>query len=58
MTLLKNDGTLPLDKSKLHTVGVIGPNADSRKALLGNYEGTASRYTTVLEALKITSATM
>lgn len=52
MTLLKNDGTLPLDKSKLHTVGVIGPNADSRKALLGNYEGTASRYTTVLEGIE------
>ena len=52
MTLLKNDGTLPLDKSKLHTVGVIGPNADNRKALLGNYEGTASRYTTVLEGIE------
>ena len=58
MTLLKNDGTLPLDKSKLHTVGVIGPNADSRKALLGNYEGTASRYTTVLEGIEDYLATM
>ena len=28
--LLKNNGILPLDKSALKTVGVIGPNADSR----------------------------
>lgn len=50
--LLKNDGILPLDRTKLHTVGVIGPNADSRSALIGNYHGTASRYVTVLEGLQ------
>ena len=43
---------LPLDKSKLKTVGVIGPNANNRKALVGNYEGTASEYITVLEGIK------
>ena len=53
IVLLKNeDNFLPLDKSKLHTIGVIGPNADSRKALVGNYEGTASRYITVLEGIE------
>lgn len=52
LVLLKNDGILPLDKSKIKTVGVIGPNADSRRALVGNYEGTASRYVTVLEGLE------
>jgi beta-glucosidase len=52
LVLLKNDGVLPLDKSKIKTVGVIGPNADSRRALVGNYEGTASRYVTVLEGLE------
>lgn len=53
LVLLKNeDNFLPLDKSKLHTIGVIGPNADSRKALVGNYEGTASRYITVLEGIE------
>ena len=31
---------------------MIGPNADSRKALVGNYEGTASRYVTVLEGIQ------
>lgn len=50
--LLKNDGILPLDKSKIKTIGVVGPNADSRMALIGNYHGTASRYTTVLEGIQ------
>ena len=53
IVLLKNENNfLPLDKSKLKTVGVIGPNANSRAALVGNYEGTASRYVTVLEGLQ------
>lgn len=51
VVLLKNDGILPLDKSKIKTIGVIGPNADSRKALKGNYHGTASRYITVLDGI-------
>lgn len=50
--LLKNNGILPLDKTKLKTVGVIGPNANSRAALVGNYHGTASRYITILEGLQ------
>lgn len=53
IVLLKNeDNFLPLDKSKIKTIGVIGPNANSRAALVGNYEGTASRYVTVLEGLQ------
>ena len=50
--LLKNDGLLPLDAAKCGTLGVIGPNANSRAALVGNYHGTASRYTTVLEGIQ------
>nr|ADX05682.1 putative carbohydrate-active enzyme [uncultured organism] len=51
--LLKNaDGLLPLDISKLRTIGVVGPNADNRKALVGNYEGTASEYVTVLDGIR------
>ncbi|MDO5808297.1 MAG: glycoside hydrolase family 3 C-terminal domain-containing protein [Lachnospiraceae bacterium] len=50
--LLKNNGLLPLDRSKIRTIGVIGPNANSRAALVGNYHGTASRYVTVLEGLQ------
>lgn len=52
MVLLKNDGILPLDKSKVKTIGVIGPDADSRVALIGNYHGTSSRYTTLLEGIQ------
>ena len=50
--LLKNDGILPLKKEKLRSIGVIGPNADSRSALIGNYHGTSSRYITVLEGIQ------
>jgi len=52
LVLLKNDGLLPLNKSKIRTIGVIGPNADNRRALVGNYEGTASRYITVKEGIQ------
>ena len=53
LVLLKNkDHLLPLKKDKIHTIGVIGPNADNRRALVGNYEGTASRYVTVLEGIQ------
>jgi beta-glucosidase len=50
--LLKNDGVLPLDRDKLNSIAVIGPNADSRLALKGNYYGTASRYVTVLDGIR------
>ena len=52
LVLLKNDGILPLDKNKIKKIGVIGPNANSRAALIGNYHGTSSRYTTVLEGIQ------
>ena len=53
VVLLKNEGNLlPLNKSSIKTIGVIGPNADNRRALVGNYEGTASHYYTVLEGIQ------
>ncbi len=48
--LLKNDGALPF--GKLGTIGVVGPNANSRICLMGNYHGTSSRYVTVLEGIQ------
>ena len=51
MVLLKNNGILPMDKSKLKSIAVIGPNADSQIMLKGNYSGTASSYTTILEGI-------
>lgn len=53
MVLLKNENhTLPLSLDNIKTIGVVGPNADNRKALVGNYEGTASEYVTVLEGIR------
>lgn len=53
VVLLKNNGILPLkDRKEIHTIGVIGPNADSRAALVGNYHGTSSRYITILEGIQ------
>ena len=53
IVLLDNkNGILPLDASKIKTIGVIGPNADNRKALVGNYEGTASEYVTILDGIR------
>ena len=52
LVLLKNDGILPLKKKGLKTIAVIGPNADSRDALKGNYTGTPSETHTVLEGIR------
>ena len=52
MILLRNNGILPLDESKIKTIAVIGPNSDSRAALEGNYCGTADRYVTFLRGIE------
>jgi len=52
MVLLKNDGILPINTAKVRTIGVIGPNADSRTALEGNYNGRAEEYITFLEGIR------
>ncbi|HUD30761.1 MAG TPA: glycoside hydrolase family 3 C-terminal domain-containing protein [Novosphingobium sp.] len=51
MVLLKNDGLLPLAAAP-RSILVVGPNADSVEALVGNYNGTPSRPVTVLEGLR------
>lgn len=52
IVLLKNDrNTLPL-KSSVKTIAVIGPTADSLEVLLGNYNGTPSSYTTILDGIR------
>ena len=52
MVLLCNDGILPLDESSYKTLAVIGPNADSRAALEGNYNGLADEYITFLSGIR------
>ncbi|MBU9722211.1 MULTISPECIES: glycoside hydrolase family 3 C-terminal domain-containing protein [Bacillaceae] len=55
LVLLKNEGPiLPLNKNQLNSIAVIGPNAHSRAALVGNYEGTASEYVTVVDGIRET----
>ena len=50
IVLLKNNGILPLKKEQ--KVAVIGPNADSKTVLLGNYNGTPSKYYTFLRGIQ------
>lgn len=50
VVLLKNNGILPLDPKA--NVAVIGPNADDKSVLLGNYNGTPSQYTTLLRGIQ------
>lgn len=53
MVLLKNKNSfLPIDKDKLKSVAVIGPNADRKQVLLGNYFGVPSKYVTILEGIQ------
>jgi beta-glucosidase len=50
--LLKNDGGLLPLRHDLASVAVIGPNADDRGVLLGNYFGEPSRFVTPLEGIR------
>ncbi|HWA85356.1 MAG TPA: glycoside hydrolase family 3 C-terminal domain-containing protein [Opitutus sp.] len=52
IVLLKNDGVLPLDRTKLKRIAVIGANADSEKMLLANYNGEPSHPVTILQGIK------
>jgi len=56
IVLLKNDGILPLDKNEKQVIAVIGPNADDRACLVGNYYGTSSEYITALEGIRNASS--
>jgi len=51
MVLLKNDGLLPLARAPKR-IAVIGPNADSVDALVGNYNGQPGHPVTVLDGIR------
>ncbi|WP_243349199.1 xylan 1,4-beta-xylosidase [Parabacteroides sp. FAFU027] len=52
MVLLQNkNNILPLSKS-VKKIAVIGPNADDKPMLLGNYNGFPSSITTILDGVK------
>jgi beta-glucosidase len=51
ITLLKNDGQiLPLNRDRIKTLAVIGPNAD--RVLLGGYSGVPKQFVTVLDGIR------
>jgi len=52
LVLLKNDGILPLDRSKFKRIAVIGPNGDSKSMLHGNYHGSASHPISILNGIR------
>jgi len=52
LVLLKNDGLLPLNRSKLKRIAVIGPNGNSTSMLHGNYHGTASHPVSILNGIQ------
>jgi beta-glucosidase len=52
LVLLKNDGILPLDRSRYKRIAVIGPNSDSKSMLEGNYHGSASHPISILDGMK------
>jgi beta-glucosidase len=52
IVLLKNEGILPLDRSKIKRIAVIGPNGDSLSMLHGNYNGSASQPISILNGIR------
>jgi beta-glucosidase len=53
LVLLKNqDKLLPLDKNEIHSIAIIGPNADETLVLSGNYLGTAAEPVSVLAGIR------
>ena len=52
MTLLTNNGNaLPLSKS-VKKIAVVGPNADDKRLLWGNYNGTPIKTISILDGIK------
>ena len=52
IVLLKNNGILPLNKSNLKKVAVLGPNINRPDVQLGNYNGFPTRIITLLDGIK------
>ncbi|MBQ0057715.1 MAG: glycoside hydrolase family 3 C-terminal domain-containing protein [Bacteroidales bacterium] len=54
IVLLQNRGeVLPLDKETVGRVAVIGPNADDKVLMWGNYNGTPNQTSTLLDGIRM-----
>jgi beta-glucosidase len=51
MVLLKNDGALPFG-GQVRKIAIVGPLAESKTVLYGNYNGTPSHAVTALEGIR------
>ncbi|TYI88139.1 hypothetical protein E1A91_D04G185800v1 [Gossypium mustelinum] len=52
IVLLDNDGVLPLSRTVIKSLAVIGPNANATKVMISNYAGVPCQYTTPLQGLQ------
>jgi beta-glucosidase len=52
IVLLKNDGTLPLDRKKIKRILVVGANANSTSMLSGNYSVSPSHPISILDGIE------
>ncbi len=52
MVLLKNNGVLPLDITKLKKLAVVGTNAADTEMLHGNYNGDMDRPVSILDGIR------
>lgn len=53
LVLLKNSGgILPLDPKSHERIAVVGPNADNRPMMWGNYNGTPTHTIDILDGLR------
>jgi xylan 1,4-beta-xylosidase len=50
--LENNKGALPLSKTKIKTLAVIGPNANATTVMISNYAGIPCRYSSPLQGLQ------
>ena len=51
VVMLKNDGALPIARKPDTIVAVVGPTADDRDVIVGNYNGTPYRPVTLLDGI-------
>jgi beta-glucosidase len=60
IVVLKNDGVLPLDRSRVKKIAVMGLNATGESGLwvlVGNYNGTPSQVVTILDGIATVAGT-